>query len=298
MIYADTMIDEVMSNDSIKASGKTARNMGAASWMCLAVFVLGAYHLFSDGDFSFLMTLSSLTQAFGMIMLCIQFASAQSVGGVSMKAVQLHTATFAFRFLATFFHEGYLPLDSSGDFIYRLAEFTALAASAVALYLAYKQYGHTYEVEKDTFGNFGPTGGDRAQYGAAWIAAPALLLALLVHPSLNNAWWSDVAWTFALYMDVLAVMPQLFMFHKTGGAVAQNTAHYVFSLGFGRVLQLLFWAFSYHELSEHSHGGFIGVFVILSQVVGAVLMADFFYYYAKSQQKGGPMVLPSAADMV
>merc|ERR550514_1029678 len=232
MIYANSMIDEVMSNDSIKSSKTQIRNMGMASWMCLAVFVLGAYHLFSDGDFSFLMTLSSLTQAFGMIMLCIQFASAQSVGGVSMKAVQLH---------------------SSGDFIYRLAEFTALGASACALYLAYKQYGHTYEVEKDTFGNFGLTGGDRAQYGAAWIAAPALLLALLVHPSLNNAWWSDVAWTFALYMDVLAVMPQLFMFHKTGGAVAQNTAHYVFSLGFGRVLQLLFWAFSYHELSEHSH---------------------------------------------
>ena len=55
-----------------------------------------------------------------------------------MKAVQLHTATFAFRFLATFFHEGYLPLDSSGDvtdltqptsFEVRLSEWTADGAS-------------------------------------------------------------------------------------------------------------------------------------------------------------------------
>jgi hypothetical protein len=296
MMYADSVI--TMSNDSIKSHKKQTRNMGIASWMSLATCVLGAYHTCSDGDFSFCMTLSSMCSAFGMVMLCLQFATAHNLSGISVKSLQLQTATFFCRVFATLFHEGYLPLDRSGDFIYRASEFVALGSCCVALYLSYFEYGNTYEVEKDTFGNFSPTDGDRSKFGALWIATPALMLALFVHPSLNNSFVFDVAWTFALFVDVLAVVPQLFMFHNCGGRVAPNTAHYVFSLGFGRLLQLFFWSFSYHELAACSHGGFVGVFVILAQVVGVVLMADFFYYYAKSQQKGGPMMLPSAADMI
>jgi len=294
--HPDAMV--TMSNDSIKQAKDHARNMGIGAWMVLATTVLAAYHLFSDGDFSFLMTLSSMCSAFGMMMLCFQFTSARSLEGISLKTVQLQMMTFLFRFFATLWHEGYLPLDSSGDVIYRLAECVSLGASCIALYMAYSSFFFTYDGEKDSFGNFGPTGGDRSKYGALWIAAPALVLALLVHPSLNNAWWSDVAWTFALYVDVLVVAPQLYMMHNSGGAVANYTAHYIFALGFGRVLQLLFWAFSYHELSGASHGGFAGVFVMVSQIVGAVLMADFFYYYAKCQSKGQPMILPNAAEMV
>jgi hypothetical protein len=286
-----------MSNDSIKSSNTQIRNMGIASWMCLAVFVLGSYHLSSDGDFSFLMTLSSIFSAFGMAMLCLQLVSSRSLKGVSLKGLQLQTTTFFFRLISTLWHEGYLPLDRSGDFIYRGSEFAALIACLCALSMA-RSFFFTHDSQADSFGAFGPTGGDRAHFGALWIALPALLLALIVHPSLNASFWSDVAWTFALYLDALAVAPQLLMMHKSGGAVDKYTGHYIFALGFGRVLQLLFWAFSYHELSEHSHGGVAGVFVLLTQVVGSLLMADFFYYYAKSQQKGEPMILPSAAQLV
>merc|ERR1719446_797646 len=240
------------------------------------------------------MTLSSMCSAFGMIMLCVQLLTSQSFSGISIKSLQLQFCTFFFRFISTLFYEGYLPLDSSGDFVYRFAEFASVAAGAFTLYMAYhSSFSRSYDASKDSFGSFGPTGGDRSIYGAVWIAAPALLLALMVHPTLNNALWSDIAWTFALYVDVLAVAPQLFLFHKTGGAVAKYASHYVFALGFGRVLQLLFWTYSYQELT-----GFSGVFVMVAQMVGAVLMLDYFYYYAKGQEKGGQMILPSASEMV
>ena len=286
-----------MTYDSIN-SLKKQDTLPAGTWMALVTCSLCAYHLGSDGDFSFLMTLSSICSAFGMVMLCMQFLNAKSVAGISLKTLQLHSLAFFCRFVSTLFHEGYLPLDKSGDFIYRGAELVSVAACAFALYMAYRCYCYTYEAGEDNFGDFGPTCGDRAKYGAVWIVAPALVLSFLIHPSLNNVAWSDVAWTFALYVDVLAVAPQLFMFHKTGGTVASYTSHYVFSLGFGRVAQLLFWSFSYHELSSSAHGGFAGVFVMLSQTVGAFLMADFFYYYAKCQNKGSPMTLPSVAELV
>lgn len=151
----------IMSNDSIKTIKATTRTVGIGAWILLGTVVLGAYHMCSDGDFSFLMTLSSMCSAFGMIMLCLQVATSQSFAGISLKSLQLQAGTFFFRFLSTLFHDGYLPLDSSGDFIYRFAEFSALAAACGGLYMAYAKFNRTYEKEKDSFGNFGPTGGDR-----------------------------------------------------------------------------------------------------------------------------------------
>ena len=41
-----------------------------------------------------------------------------------------------------------------------------------------------------------------------------LVLACLFHPSLNANFFGDVAWTFALYTESLALMPQLYLFMK------------------------------------------------------------------------------------
>lgn len=40
------------------------------------------------------------------------------------------------------------------------------------------------------------------------------VLACLFHPSLNNNTIGDVAWTFALYTESVAMMPQLYLFTK------------------------------------------------------------------------------------
>jgi len=42
---------------------------------------------------------------------------------------------------------------------------------------------------------------------AVLLTVPALILALLVHPSLNNNFWTDSAWTFALYLESVALFP-------------------------------------------------------------------------------------------
>lgn len=36
----------------------------------------------------------------------------------------------------------------------------------------------------------------------------------LIHPNLNRNWFADVAWTIALYIEAVAILPQLFMFQK------------------------------------------------------------------------------------
>lgn len=56
--------------------------------------------------------------------------------------------------------------------------------------------------------------------------------------------------------------------------------HSTFALGIARVLDMIFWMFSYRELTTHSGSQSVGIFVLLSQFVHIIIMADFFYYYA------------------
>jgi len=74
--------------------------------------------------------------------------------------------------------------------------------------------------------------------------------------------------------------------------------HWVFASGFGRVLDMIFWMSSYHELVDHSGSKMVGVFVLLTQFIHIVLMVDFFYYYLLSVRSGLPLQLPRASGIV
>lgn len=83
----------------------------------------------------------------------------------------------------------------------------------------------------------------------------AFVLALVVHPTLNQSLIADVSWTFALYVETFSMAPQLFMMGKVGGEVEALTSHYVASIAASKFFVFLFWYFSYNELSPR-HGGY------------------------------------------
>ena len=117
-----------------------------------------------------------------------------------------------------------------------------LAARDDALVLIYGKFKDSYKPALDAFGG---TDAVPSQFGIVWLVAPSAVLACIVHPNLNQVWWSDVAWTFALYTEAVAVIPQLYMFTKGDGSsgtkkkVESFVSHYVFSLGFSRLLNLV-----------------------------------------------------------
>lgn len=47
-----------------------------------------------------------------------------------------------------------------------------------------------------------------------YILPLTFILACLFHPSLNANFFGDVSWTFALYTESVAMMPQLYLFMK------------------------------------------------------------------------------------
>jgi len=207
-------------DDGKKAGKKSlavhALNMYVFMWAGFLSCSLFAYKFFSGGDFSFLMTYGGMARTFGFGVLCLKTFKSQRATGVSVKTLQLYCLVFFFRLTSIIRHEGYLPYDKSGDWLYHFVEGTALCLCGLALYACMGPFKHTYQADLDKFGEMGVPPGA----GAIFLAGPILILAILVHPNLNADFISDTAWTYAMYLESAAVLPQLYMFNKqTSGVV-------------------------------------------------------------------------------
>lgn len=262
-----------------------------AGFFSLSIFV---YVLLSGGDFSFLMTYGAMARMFGFGILNFKIFTSKRATGISAKSLQLYVIVFFFRLSSIVRHEGYLPYDKSGDWLYHLIEFGSLSFSGSALYTTLVLYKESYQPESDRFGELNVPPG----FGAVYLGGPIYLIACLIHPSLNSDWFSDVAWTYSMYLESAALIPQLYMFQKQkNGVVELLTAHFVAALGFGRILEFSFWIYSYHELSTSSGSSLPGYLALLAQFIQLVLMIDFFWYYFKAVKNATPLVLPSHAGM-
>ena len=179
--------------------------------------------------------------------------------------------------------------------MYHAVELISLGAVGTLLFGIFGPLKSTYEDKFDKFGNQPPV---PAKFGYVYLMAPALVLALFFHPNLNKEFFSDTCWTFSMYLEAVAMLPQIYMFHKQAseesGPVDAIIGHTTFALGFSRIFELIFWVGSFKELADHSGGKAPGYIVLLSQLGHMVIMADFFYYYFVSVSKGEPMELPKA----
>ena len=82
----------------------------------------------------------------------------------------------------------------------------------------------------------------------------------------------QILWTFSIYLESVAILPQLFMISKTGEAET-ITSHYLFALGIYRALYILNWIYRYY------FDGFFDLIAVVAGCVQTVLYCDFFYLY-------------------
>jgi len=273
-----------------KSMALQALNKNVIMWAVFFTASLFVYFMMSGGDFSFLMTYGAMSRMFGFGILNVKTFLSKRATGVSVKTLQLYCLVFFFRLTSIIRHEGYLPYDKSGDWLYHVIEIMALLFTGCALWGCMGPFKSTYQGELDKFGEMNVTPG----MGAVYLAVPVLILAVIVHPNLNSDFLSDVAWTYAMYLESVALVPQLFMFQKqTSGVVELLTAHFVAALGFGRVMEFMFWIYSYHELATSAGSKLPGYLALFSQFMQLVLMLDFFWYYYLAVKNATPLVLPS-----
>jgi len=236
-------------------------------WIC--------HHLWEDIEFSSVLTWGAVCQCISFSMLLLKMQTERSVSGISAKTLLLQAMAFPCRLISTLFMDGYLPVDKTGDWAYQFAEIVALIINIQILMLIFGKYRHSYQKEYDDF-------------VISFVTIGCVLLAIFVHPTLNGYDYPiyDVCWTIAMHLEVIAMVPQLWMMSRIGEKVESMTGHYVSFFVLGRALQLLFWYYGYSEIEEIGQG----YQIIICYSLSLLISCDFMYYYLKARLSGSALM--------
>ncbi|XP_043215750.1 ER lumen protein-retaining receptor-like [Amphibalanus amphitrite] len=203
-----------------------------------------------------------LSHLLAIIILLLKIWKTRSCAGISGRSQILFLVTYVAR---------YLDLLTNFVSVYNTAmKVFFIAASAATVYLMLFKFKATYDHNHDTL---------RVEF----LIAPCALLALVVNHDFTPL---EILWTFSIYLESVAILPQLFMVSKTGEAET-ITSHYLFALGSYRALYILNWIYRYY------FDNFFDLIAIVAGVVQTVLYCDFFYLYITKVLKGKKIVLPA-----
>lgn len=136
--------------------------------------------------------------------------------GISGKSQVLFAITYLSRYLDLF--TTFISLYNS------TMKLIFISASIATVYLMFVKFRATYDRNSDSF---------RIEF----LIIPCAVLALLINHEFSVL---EVMWTFSIYLESVAILPQLFMVSKTGEAES-ITSHYLFALGSYRALYILNW---------------------------------------------------------
>lgn len=95
-----------------------------------------------------------------------------------------------------------------------------------------------------------------------------------------------VLWTFSIFLESVAILPQLFLVYKTKEAESL-TSHYIFALGLYRGFYLLNWVYRYIDESYYD------LIAIVAGISQTLMYCDFFYLYITQVLKGRKIRLPT-----
>ena len=203
-----------------------------------------------------------LSHLLAIVLLLLKIWKTRSCAGISGKSQALFLIVFVTR---------YLDLLTNFVSLYNtVMKLFFIGSAAGTVYLMYFKFKATYDGNHDTF---------RVEF----LLAPAALLAVVLNHEFSVM---EILWTFSIYLESVAILPQLFMVSKTGEAET-ITSHYLFALGSYRGLYILNWIYRYY--SE----GFYDIIAIIAGCIQTILYCDFFYLYITKVLKGKKLQLPA-----
>ena len=110
-----------------------------------------------------------------------------------------------------------------------------------------------------------------------YLLGPCAVLALLFHYRFSIP---EILWSFSIFLESVAILPQLFMLQRTGEAETITT-HYLAALGAYRALYIPNWIYRYYT------EGNVDPIAVISGIVQTGLYLDFFYvYFTKCVPRG------------
>mmetsp|Transcript_14751 Transcript_14751/g.16372 ORF Transcript_14751/g.16372 Transcript_14751/m.16372 type:complete len:248 (+) Transcript_14751:40-783(+) len=206
--------------------------------------------------------IADMLHLFSFFVLIWKIRTNRSCAGISLKTQILYAVVFVSRYMDLLWnwHSTYLVI----------MKLIFISSTFYIIYLIAFQYRHKYDKKND-------------QLPTYYLIIPCIVLALIAHQRFT--FW-EVLWAFSIYLEAVAIIPQLMLLTKTG-SVDTITSHYVFCLGGYRALYILNWIWRF--FTEPNYSQWI---VWIAGLVQTGLYCDFFYHYVLSVRQGTAMELP------
>ncbi|KAJ3534261.1 hypothetical protein NM688_g7163 [Phlebia brevispora] len=188
-----------------------------------------------------------LSHLASILILLQKIYTTRSCRGISFKTQALYATVFISRYLDLF------EWVSLYNFVMKVF---FIASSVYILYLMKYKFRPTQDPSIDTF---------RVEY----LVGPAVLLSLIFNYKFT---FKEILWSFSIFLESVAILPQLFMLQRTGEAETITT-HYLAALGIYRALYIPNWIYRYWT------EGVIDPIAVIAGLVQTALYLDFFYVY-------------------
>nr|ACZ59475.1 HDEL sequence binding protein [Flammulina velutipes] len=205
------------------------------------------------GDLSHLASICILLQ---------KIKTTRSCRGISFKTQALYVAVFITRYI-----EMFTTWISLYNFVMKVF---FIGSSCYILYLMHYRFRPTHDPSIDTF---------RVEY----LLGPCFVLALIFNYKFT---FTEVLWSFSIFTESVAILPQLFMLQRTGEAETITT-HYLAALGVYRALYIPNWVYRYFT------EGVMDPIAVTAGIVQTGLYLDFFYVYFTKVLQGEKFELPA-----
>jgi len=203
-----------------------------------------------------------LSHLASILILLQKIHKSRSCHGLSFKTQALYVLVFVTRYPDLFYR--WISLYNS------VMKIFFITSSCYILYLMKYRYKPTHDPSIDTF---------KIEY----IIAPALILGLIFNYKYN---FTEILWSFSIWLEAISILPQLFMLQRTGEAETITT-HYLAALGVYRALYIPNWIYRYFS------DGLVDPISVTAGLLQTALYADFFYVYFTKVLQGKKFELPA-----
>ncbi|CAI9761384.1 unnamed protein product [Fraxinus pennsylvanica] len=218
-----------------------------------------------EGKMNIFRLAGDMTHLASVLVLLLKIHTIKSCAGISLKTQELYALVFATRYLDLF--TDYISLYNT------LMKLIFLGSSfSIVWYIRHhKIVRRSYDKDQDTFRHY-------------FLVLPCFLLALVINEKFTV---KEIMWTFSLYLEAVAILPQLVLLQRTRN-IDNLTGQYVFLLGAYRSLYILNWIYRFFTEPHYVHW-----ITWISGLVQTLLYADFFYYYFQSWKNNVKLQLPA-----
>lgn len=206
--------------------------------------------------------LGDLSHLASIFILLHKIQTSRSCRGISFKTQALYVAVFVARYPDLLFR--YISVYNSAMKLF------FIASSCYILYLMRYRYRPTHDPSIDTF---------RVEY----LLGPCFILGCLFNYKFTP---TEILWSFSIFLEAVAILPQLFLLQRTGEAETITT-HYLAALGVYRALYIPNWIYRYYT------EGVVDPIAVTAGLLQTGLYVDFFYVYFTKVLQGQRFELPA-----